>query len=135
MLTIFAVPKPFRGHIEIIQRNAIQSWIRLRPTCEILLLGEEEGVAEVAAEMGVKHEPCIVRNEWGTPLVNAVFKAAESAASFSKLCYVNADILLLSDFLPAVQAAWSENDEVMMVGRRWDIDITEPLEFTQDWET
>ena len=30
-LTIFAVPKPFEGHIDVIQRNAIRSWQRLRP--------------------------------------------------------------------------------------------------------
>ena len=26
MLTIFTTPKPFRGHIGIIQRNALKSW-------------------------------------------------------------------------------------------------------------
>jgi hypothetical protein len=30
-LTIFAVPKPFEGHIGMIQRNAIRSWKGLRP--------------------------------------------------------------------------------------------------------
>lgn len=29
MLTIFATPKPFQGHVGIIQRNAIGSWVRL----------------------------------------------------------------------------------------------------------
>ena len=134
MLTIFAVPKPFRGHIGIIQQNAIQSWTRLRPKCEIILLGDEEGVADIASKLGVKHEPCIARNEFGTPLVSSVFKTAETVASFPKLCYVNADILLLSDFLPALQTTWSYNHEVMMVGRRWDLDIVERLEFTSDWE-
>jgi len=134
VLTLFAVPKPFRGHIGIIQRNAIQSWIRLRPKCEIILLGDEEGVANVAANLGVKHQPSIALNEKGTPLVSSVFKTAESVASFSKLCYVNADILLLSDFLPALQATWSYNDRVMMVGHRWDLDVKERLEFTKDWE-
>jgi hypothetical protein len=134
MLTIFAVPKPFRGHIGIIQWNAIQSWVRLRPKCEIILLGDEEGVADVATTLDIKHEPCVARNEWGTPLVNSVFKVAESAASFPKLCYVNADILLLSDFLPALQVTWSYNNEVMMVGRRWDLDVVERLQFTADWE-
>lgn len=46
MITIFSTPKPFRGHFEIIQRNAIQSWLRLRPGCEIILLGNDEGTAE-----------------------------------------------------------------------------------------
>ena len=50
MLTIFAVPKPFRGHIGVIQRNAIRSWTLLRPACDIILMGNEEGIAEIAAE-------------------------------------------------------------------------------------
>ena len=27
MLTIFTIPKPFIGHIGVIQRNAIMSWL------------------------------------------------------------------------------------------------------------
>jgi hypothetical protein len=50
MLTIFTIPKPFRGHIEVIQRNAIESWLRLRPQCEIILCGDDPGVAEAASE-------------------------------------------------------------------------------------
>jgi hypothetical protein len=46
MLTIFAIPKPFRGHIGVIQRNAICSWLELRQACEIILLGDDEGTAE-----------------------------------------------------------------------------------------
>ncbi len=45
-LTILAMPKPFRGHIGIIQRNAITSWTKLQPRPEILLFGTEEGAAE-----------------------------------------------------------------------------------------
>ena len=41
MITFFATPKPFRGHIRVIQRNAIQSWQRLHSDAEILLLGPE----------------------------------------------------------------------------------------------
>ena len=31
MLTIFTIPKPFVGHIGVIQRNAIISWLNLSP--------------------------------------------------------------------------------------------------------
>jgi hypothetical protein len=55
MLSILAFPKPFRGHIATIQRNAISSWMRLRPPCEIFLFGDEEGTAEVAKEFGACH--------------------------------------------------------------------------------
>src|SRR5436309_411668 len=42
MLTLFAAPKPFRGHIGIIQRNAITSWTKLQPRPEIILYGTQE---------------------------------------------------------------------------------------------
>ena len=43
MITIFSTPKPFSGHNEIIQRNALQSWKRLHQDIEILLFGDDEG--------------------------------------------------------------------------------------------
>ena len=47
--TFFAMPKAFRGHVGMIQRNAIGSWLRLTPRPEILLFGDDEGIAEFAA--------------------------------------------------------------------------------------
>ncbi len=67
MLTLFAIPKAFRGHINTIQRNAIKSWTLLNPKPEIILLGDDEGTAEVAQEFGLIHIPEVDRNEYGTP--------------------------------------------------------------------
>ena len=39
MLTILSTPKPFEGHIGLIQRNAIGSWVRLSPRPQIILFG------------------------------------------------------------------------------------------------
>ena len=102
MLTIFALPKPFRGHIATIQRNAIGSWARLRPSCQILLLGSEEGTAEIAKEFDVCHVPEVAVNEYGTPLLNDLFEKAEKLARYELLCYVNCDIILMDDFIQAV---------------------------------
>src|SRR5712691_10486867 len=66
MLTIFATPKPFRGHIAVIQRNAIRSWTLLRPACEIILMGNDGGTADIAAEFGVRYVPDVARNTLGT---------------------------------------------------------------------
>ena len=48
MLTLFTAPKPFRGHIGLIQANAIRSWMALAPDIEVLLVGDEPGLAEAA---------------------------------------------------------------------------------------
>lgn len=133
MITLFAIPKPFRGHIAIIQRNAIQSWLRLRPACEIILLGDDEGTADVANEFGLLHIPGVARNEYGTPLLNSLFEQAQAAASHHLLAYVNADIILLSDFTAAVQRI--PFGRFVMVGRRWDLGLKQPWDFSHlDWE-
>jgi len=133
LLTLFTIPKPFRGHIATIQRNAIQSWLRLQPACEIILFGDDEGTAEVAAEFGVKHIPDVARNEYGTPLVSDLFEQAQRLATHDLLCYVNADIILLSDFLAAVRRIPFRR--FLMVGQRWDLDLDRPWDFSHpNWE-
>lgn len=134
MITIFSIPKPFQNHIAIIQRNALQSWIKLKPACEIILVGDDHGVSDVAAEFGLRHIPDIQKNQQGTPLVNSIFSTAEQVASSQVLCYINADIILLSDFLSAVELALKWQSKILLVGRRWDLDVTEPIEFDKTWE-
>lgn len=134
MLTIYAMPKPFLGHIGVIQRNAIKSWTLLRPECEVILFGDEEGTAEVAKELGVKHYPDIKRNSFGTPLLNDLFDQAEKMASGNFLCFVNADIILMGDFLNALERVMRRKNLFLMVGRRWNVDIDEPLKFEEEWE-
>lgn len=97
-------------------------------------MGDDEGTADVAREFGLRHVPDVARNEYGTPLVNSVFECAQAAASHRLLCYVNADIILLGDFLTAIQHI--QFRRFLMVGQRWDVDLNRALDFTWlDWET
>lgn len=132
-VTIFTTPKPFHGNIGIIQRNAIQSWLMLYPECEIILFGNEEGTAEVASKFGIRHIPEVGCNEYGTPLISSMFEIAQDVASHQLMCYVNADIILMSDFLPAIrQIQWRS---FLLIGQRWDIDLKKPIDFdNSDWE-
>ena len=133
MLSVFTTPKPFRGHVGVIQTNAIRSWVLLRPSCEITLLGDEEGTAEVAAELGIQYVPHVERNEYGTPLINSIFSIAQDIASHPLVCYVNADIILMSNFLTAIRQI--QMPSFLLIGRRWDIDLKESLDFSSpDWE-
>jgi len=132
-ITVFSIPKPFEGHNKVIQLNAIRSWLRLRPNCEIMLFGNDKGTTEVAAELGVTYVPDVELNEYGTPLVSSMFSNAQKIARYDTLCYVNADIILLSDFQPAINQV--QKPRFLVAGQRWDIDINELLDFNQpDWE-
>jgi hypothetical protein len=102
LLTIFSAPKPFSDpHIDTIQRNGIQSWLHLGSEVEVILIGEEPGLEQVAAEYGVKLLMNVERNEKGTPLVSSIFELALRASDSPLLVYVNADILLMPDIVLA----------------------------------
>jgi hypothetical protein len=128
-LTIFAIPKPFRGHIDVIQRNAIASWTRLDPRPEILLLGDEDGTAAAARDLGVVHQSGGARNEVGTPLLDDFFARGERTAAAPVLAYVNADIMLTADFLVAIERVRAAFRKFLMVGRRWDLNLDAPWDF------
>jgi hypothetical protein len=71
-------------------------------------------------------------NEYGTPLMNGYFQQAEELAQYSRMCYVNADIILFPDLLEAV--AKVDLPKFVMGGRRIDYDIAKPIDFThQNW--
>ena len=129
MLTIFTIPKPFQGHNKIIQRNAIQSWLKLSPRCEIILMGDDDGVAETAHELNVKHIPSIEKNEFGTPLLNSVFDIAQKIARYDILMYANSDVIFFQDLIEAVQRI--DKPCFLLCGRRWDLDIKEEIKFDQ----
>jgi hypothetical protein len=134
MVTIFTIPKAFKGHNAVIQWNAIKSWTKLEPRPEIILFGKDEGTAEVAREFGLRHVAETASNEYGTPLVNHLFANAEAEASFAGMCYVNADIILLGDFLRAVGFVQKKMPKSLMVSKRINLDIRERLEFGAGWE-
>src|ERR1700682_4130646 len=129
MLTIFSTPKPFRGHIGVIQRNAINSWKRLHPDVEVILFGDDEGAAQVCQELGIRHEPEVRRNEHGTKYLNYIFDRAQKVARHEHLCYSNCDIIFATDFWKAFERVKTWPTRFLMSGQRWDIDLDEPLPF------
>jgi hypothetical protein len=135
-LCIFSAPKPFvDAHIALIQRNAIRSWLALGPQVEVLLVGDEPGVPEVAAELGVRHIRQVQTNTHGTPLVSAIFAAARAASPAPLLAYVNADIVLLPEFLSIVNQMAKQSKDFVLLGQRFDLQLTENLDLAPGWDT
>ncbi len=135
MLTIFSTPKPFDGHIGMIQHNALKSWKLLHPDVEVILFGDEPGTAEVCGELGLRHVPEVERTGEGTKLVRSIFGPAQQLARHDTLCYSNCDIIFGEDFLNAIQRVSAWTRQFLMVGRRWDSDITAPIDFSNPgWE-
>lgn len=134
-LTIFTAPKPFTNpHIATIQRNAIHSWLQLGDEVEVFLVGTEVGMAEVSAELGVRHLPDVRRNEWGTPMVSSIFEVARAASEAPILAYLNADIVVLPDFVDTARQVAAQAERFLVVGRRWNLDIRQDLDFSPGWD-
>jgi hypothetical protein len=134
MLTIFSIPKAFNGWTGEIQRNAIKSWTLLEPKCQVILVGDDEGTDRAAEELGVRHITGVDCNEFGTPLLNHSFQLAEGESQFPLICHINADIILTSDFIKAVQIANEQSSSFLMTARRWDYSVKDPIDFELDWE-
>jgi hypothetical protein len=134
MLTLGAYPKPFAGHIGVIQANAVHSWTLLRPRPEIILFGDEEGTAETARGLGLRHVPRVAANQFGTPLLSEVFAVIEREAGSGPVCYINSDIVLMQDFMEAVRRVEGLK-RFLLVSRRWDLDQETPIDFSDPgWE-
>ncbi len=131
MLTIFSIPKPFVGHIGEIQRNAVRSWLALESRPEIVLCGDELGVAETARDLGTRHLGGLDRSSLGTPLLSSAFAAVQKTAQNGVICYVNADIVFCSDPWPILQRI--PFDRYLFVGRRWNLDVKGTLDFAAGW--
>ena len=116
------------------QRNAVQSWQRLGAEVEVILMGDDEGTAEVAKEFSILHIPDVARNASGTPLISSLFEKAQGQAMHERMCYVNADLILMSNFIEAIKRVVVEMPQSLMVGRRWNLDLKEPIDFNANWE-
>jgi hypothetical protein len=126
MLTFCTTAKPFEGHSGIIQRNALKSWVLLGPKIEVILFGDE---------LGLRHEPHVERNKFGTKRLDYMFCRAQEIARHDIVCYINCDIILPQSFCAALQQVGARHDKFLMVGRRWDADIKHLLDFSSPkWE-
>jgi len=132
-ITLFTAPKPFTdAHIAIIQHNAIKSWALL-PDVDIILMGDEEGLDEKAGEFGVKHISSVVCSESGTPLISSMFQLARENSDSDLLCIINADILLMPDFIEAARQAVQLREKFVLLSQRRDLDVTNPMFFSEGW--
>jgi hypothetical protein len=130
-LTVFATPKPHKGIAAVHQRNAIKSWRHLTDV-EIVVFRTDYSALHEPGVAYVDNAPTGLN---GLPYVNTLFELAEKFASNDLLCYVNADVILLSNLPGAVRRVAERFDRFLMVGQRWDVRLDEPLDFGKpDWE-
>jgi hypothetical protein len=120
-ITFWTIARAFEGEFDALQRRAIASWREAVPEAEIVLVGNEPGVAAFAREIGATHVMDVTCNDRGTPLVNDAFARAERAASCDLLCWINSDIVLDESFAGMLKAL-DITAGPFVVGQRIDVD-------------
>lgn len=134
LMTLFTAPKPFtHPRVGMIQRNAISSWCRLADA-DVLLLGDEEGMAQAAASLCARVIQDVRKNDLGTPLVSSMVESARQHGSGDLLCLINADMIVMEDLTDAAKDVRGRLERFVMLGRRWDMDIDAEIDFSQGWE-
>ena len=128
--TVFSCPRAMEDVHLLRQTNAILSWLNMEPKPEVLLMGDDPGVSEFAKTHGCQNVP-VKRNDYGTPLVNDIFKQGQLASSNTVMVYINADIIVephLGQVLLNVHNNFRDHT-FFMVGRRWDMKVEEYINF------
>jgi hypothetical protein len=63
-----------------------------------------------------------------------MFQLARDNSSTDLLCIINADMILMPDFVETAKQAAKLNDKFVLLSQRWDLDVTQPLDFTEGWQ-
>lgn len=133
-LTLFTAPKAFTDpHTSLIQHNALRSWQALGDPVSVVVVGDEEGIGDTAKAYGFTHRPDVRLNPLGTPLISSIFDLGRQQNDSPFLAYVNADIILFPEILEVIRTVANQAEQFLLIGRRWDLEVTEPIAFEGDW--
>ena len=132
MITIFSTPKNFEGIYKIIQMNALQSWRKISPDIQIIILGDSKGSQAAANEISADYIPKVLSSKQGTPILSDLFRQSENIAKFSIMTFINSDIILPESFLKNVKIVEKYFSKFLLIGHRWDINIESIINFNDE---
>lgn len=130
-ITLFSMPKANESPYDRIQSNAVWSWAQL-PNSRVVLFGDEVGVDDLCRESAsITRAPQVVRNQFGTPLVHAMFQHITTIADTEWVAFVNSDIIVPPELTGVIATVMSQvSSPVVLVSRRWNIDL--PINLPKD---
>ncbi len=131
MMTFITTCKPFEGHFNIIQLNAIRSWLRFCPPCEVIILGKTKGVEKIVKEYRLGYIPDVPINNYGTPLLDGLVKIGSQNASYDTICLINSDIILLDINLSQLFSLTTTLRRYLITARRIDLEIRDLLYYDE----
>lgn len=132
MIKLVTVPKEYKGHVGVIQENALRSWLRLLGPEAIMVFGKDHTVLEMGHKYGIRVVLDVACNEYGTPYLHHIFGLAATAGGTDLIAYVNADCILDSHFLKGVTELLSlrgEQKRFLLSAQRVNIVAEELIDF------
>lgn len=136
MITFFTTAKDFVGTTKVAQLNAIKSWKISHEQVEIILFGDSEGASQISEELKLIYIPDIKTSSQGTPFIDDMFEKASDLANNEICCFINADIILYSNFIQSLVYIHKllENN-YLVVGQRQNINLDKEIDFNTDWKS
>jgi hypothetical protein len=64
-----------------------------------------------------------------------MFQLARENSNSDLLCIINADMILMPDFVEAARKSRMLRDKFVLLSQRWDYDIASPINFAEGWES
>lgn len=136
MITFFTTAKDFVSRNKVAQVNAIKSWKIAHEEAEIILFGYSEGAKEISEELKLIYIPDIKTSRQGTPFINDMFEKASNLANNEICCFINADIILYSNFIQSLSDIHNLlKNNYLIVGQRQNINLDKEIDFTTNWES
>ena len=129
-LKIFTIPRGPGQAWDIIQANALQSWLQFEPPPAIFFTGRLDE-CDPWAELYAADSLEVDCDEDGIPIVSALFREANRLPGIK--AYINTDIIMVNDVTPTVALVADAFDEFLIVGQRCDTALNIGLEFDEDW--
>jgi hypothetical protein len=130
-MTFITTCKPFEGHFNIIQLNAIRSWLRFCPPCEVIILGRTKGVEKIVKEYRLGYIPDVPINNYGTPLIDGLIKIGSQNASYEIICLINSDIILLDVNWKLLYTLTTTLRRYLITARRIDLEVRDLLQYDE----
>ena len=125
VITFYTSPRNFEPPYDVWQDNAIRSWLALKPTPQVVLIGDRETAVE-AKRLGVQFG----ESDGDLPSVRHIIRAGEQRAGYPVICFLNADNVLLPTFYADIAPVVWQYERFMCIGRRTNLDVDGSIDST-----
>ena len=133
--TMFTIPREWIEPFKTRQHNAVGSWMQFDVIPRGIFHCDDKGTKEAAERYGFQYCPDTKRNKWNTPRIDDVFLRSQELATTQIVSYCNTDVILFGSFVKALERCMKRFDNFLMIGRRWDVNFTDRLDFSNPkWE-